>query len=125
MNWVCHVAITDDWEGGLRFGSYEAATRGIPYSSDEPIRAVTPDHLQHMLDDRYQDLALPLLVIVLDADAFEAAGIPVDRDESTGRARINGPIPSWNDTIVHAVVPLERVGDRWLAPSPQSLNVND
>lgn len=84
-----------------------------------------PDHLQHMLDDRYQDLTLPLLVIVLAADALAAAGTPVDRDESTGRVRINGPIPSWNDTIVHAVVPLNRVCDRWLAPSPQGLNVND
>lgn len=121
MSWVCHVAIADDWDASLSFGSYEAATRGIPYGADEPIRAVTPERLQAMLDDRYQDLTLPLLLIVLDVDALIAAGTPVDRDTSTGRVRISGPIPSWDDTIVHAAVPLDRVGGRWLAPNPETL----
>lgn len=118
---VCHVAIADDWEASLSFGSYEAATRGIPYSADEPIRAVLPERLQAMLDDRYHDLTLPLLVIVLSLDALTAAGIPVDLDPITGGVRIRGPLPLWGDTVVHAVIPLDRVDGRWLAPATQTL----
>ena len=116
MTWVCHVAIADDWEASLSFGSYEAATRGIPYGADEPIRAITPDHLQGMLDDRYLDLTLPLLVIVVDAEALSAAGTSVDTNLATGRVRISGPLPTEDDTIICAVGPIDRVHCRWIAP---------
>ena len=121
MSWVCHVAISDDWDASLSFGFYEAATRGIPYDADEPIRAVTPERLQAMLDDHHQELTLPLLLIVLDADALTAAGTPVDQEPNSGRVKISGPLPPGDDTIVHAVIPLDRVGGRWLAPSPETL----
>jgi hypothetical protein len=119
MRWVCHVAIADDWDGSLSFGSDEAATRRIPYDEDEPIRAVIPERLQAMLDDRYQDLTLRLLLILLDADALTAAGTPVDREPNTGRVKMSGPLPPGDDTIVHAVIPLDQVGAVGSHPAPR------
>ncbi|CAN5399905.1 hypothetical protein BH09ACT4_BH09ACT4_06170 [soil metagenome] len=97
-------------------GSYEAATRGIPLDTDEPIRATTVDRVQQVLDDRYRDLQLPLVVVVVELDALRATGIPVDEDPSTGRVRIGGPLPPSDSEIIRAVVPVHRESDRWVAP---------
>jgi hypothetical protein len=74
-----------------------------------------------MLDDQYRDLTLPLLVIVLDVDALTAAGTPVDVDPVSGGVRIRGPLLPWDDTVVHAVIPLNRLEGHWLAPDAQAL----
>lgn len=115
MTLIYHVAIADDWEAAVAFGSYEAATRGVLYQSGEPIRAVTADGVQRVLDHRYQDLLLPLLLLVLDADALEAAGVAVDRGPGDA-ARIGGPLPPGDASVVRAVIPLRRDRDRWLTP---------
>lgn len=116
MTWIYHVAIADDWEAGLRIGSYEAATRAVVLEPGGHIRAVTADGVQQVLDDRYADLTLPLLLVALNPDALVAVGIPVVKDaESTG-VRISGPVPCLDASIVCEVQPLERVGDHWLAP---------
>jgi uncharacterized protein (DUF952 family) len=112
---VHHVAIADDWEMSLAFGSYEAATRGVPYSPGGYIRAVPGDEVQTVLDERYADLTLPLLLVTIDVDALAAAG--TDVEEGAGHApRIRGPLPSADDQVIVAVRALRREKNRWVAP---------
>lgn len=111
-----HVAIADDWEASIPFGSYEAATRGVLVGVGQPIRTTTADDIQRVLDGRYADLHLPLLVIELDLDAVTAAGISLVRDDTTGAVGIDGALPPGDPTIVVRTVPVPRAGERWVAP---------
>lgn len=114
---VFHVAIADDWEAAVPFGSYEAATRGMILGVGQPIRTTSAARLQHVLDERYADLELPLLVIELDLAALEAAGIPtVQTGSASGDVGVDGPIPPGDPSVVVRVVPVTRVDDRWVAP---------
>ena len=105
-----HVAIADDWEASLPFGSYEAATHGRSLQDEGFIHATTVDGVQHVLDTCYAAITMPLLLIAL---APEALGVPVQWDPSP---RILGTIPCTNEDAVVNVTPLAREGGRWLAP---------
>ena len=89
---VYHVAIADDWEMSVPAGAYEAATRGTPYVDGGHIRACTAEAVQSVLDQRYADLTLPIVLVVLDAEALRRQGIAVEVDGAG--VRILGPIPS-------------------------------
>jgi hypothetical protein len=110
------VAIADDWEASIPFGSYEAATRGVLVGVGQPLRTTTADGVQAVLDARYADLALPLLVVELDLNTVAEASIPVVRDEVSGHVGIDGALPPGDPTIVVRVVPVARVDGRWVAP---------
>jgi hypothetical protein len=111
-----HVAIADDWEASVPFGSYEAATRGVLVGIGQPIRTTTADDVQRVLDERYADLHLQLLVVELDLEALAASGIRVLRDEVSGNVGIDGPLPPGDPTIVVRVVPVPHIEGRWVAP---------
>ena len=110
------MAIADDWEASVPFGSYEAATRGVLVGVGQPIRTTTADGVQAVLDERYADLILPVLVVELSVDAITEAGIPVTRDAASGHVGIDGPLPPGDPTIVLRVLPAHRSDERWLAP---------
>ena len=116
MSRAFHIAFEDDWEQSIGFGSYEAATRGHPYEPGDYIRATTADGVQGVLDERYADLVLPVLVVELSVDAITEAGIPVTRDAASGHVGIDGPLPPGDPTIVLRVLPAHRSDERWLAP---------
>lgn len=118
---VCHVAIADDWEMSVNIGSYEAATRGVLHGPGQPIRVVPAERVRAVLDERYRDLTLPLLLIVLDTGGLTAAGIPVEQDGERGALGIGAPLPPADETIVRAVLPVHREGDRWIAPDQQTV----
>jgi hypothetical protein len=113
---VFHVAIADDWEASVPFGSYEAATRGVLVGLGQPIRTTTADGIQRVLDERYADLRLQLLVVELDLDAVAEAGIDLVRDDPSGSVGIDGPLPSGDPTVVVRVIPVPRPEGRWVAP---------
>ncbi|MCC6497508.1 MAG: hypothetical protein IT193_14745 [Propionibacteriaceae bacterium] len=117
MTWIYHVAIADDWKTDLRSESYEAATRGVLLEPGGHLPAVTSDGAQQVLDDRYADLTLPLLLVALNPDALVTTEIPVVRNAGSTGVRIGGPAPCLDALIVCQVQPLERVGARWLAPA--------
>jgi hypothetical protein len=71
--------------------------------------------VQTVLDDRYADLRLPLLLVTIDVDALVAAGVDVE-DAAGAGARIRGPLPPGDDSVIRAVRPLHREEGRWLAP---------
>lgn len=112
-----HVAIADDWEASVPFGSYEAATRGVLEGEGEPIRTTSAARLQQVLDEHYADLVLPLLVIEIDLAALAEAGIPTVRHGASGALGIDGALPPGDPTIVVRVVPVPRVDGRWVAPT--------
>ncbi|WP_396655239.1 flavin reductase [Microbacterium sp.] len=111
---VYHVAIADDWEMSVPAGAYEAATRGTPYVDGGHIRACTAEAVQSVLDQRYADLTLPIVLVVLDAEALRRQGIAVEVDGAG--VRILGPIPSADRDVVIETIPLQRGEDGWLAP---------
>lgn len=115
MTRAFHIALEDDWEQSIGFGSYEAATRGHPYEPGDFIRATTAEGVQGVLDAHYQDLNITLLLIDIDTEALEASGIRLERD---GRSvRIFGPLPCADPAVIAAVHPLQHEHERWVAPA--------
>jgi uncharacterized protein (DUF952 family) len=110
---VFHVAIADDWEASLPFGSYEASTHGRSLEDEGFIHATTADGVQHVLDTCYAGMDMPLLLIALDPDAL---GVAVQWEPQLP-PRILGAIPCTNEDAVVSVTPLSRASGRWLAPS--------
>lgn len=114
MSHAFHIALEDDWEQSVGFGSYEAATRGHPYEPGDYIRATTADGVQDVLDARYQDLNISLLLIDIDTAALEASGMRVARE---GReVRIFGPLPCADASIIARVLPMRHENERWVVP---------
>lgn len=107
-----HVAIADDWEASLSFGSYEAATHGCSLEDEGFIHATTADGVQDVLDTAYARITMPLLLIALDPGALGVA-VQWDRPSSP---RILGAIACTDENAVISVTPLSREGGRWLAP---------
>lgn len=114
---VFHVAIADDWEASVPFGSYEAATRGVLVGEGQPVRTTSAEGVQQVLDERYGDLVLPLLVIELDLTALAEAGVPTVPWGASGGVGLDGALPPGDDTVVVRVVPVPRVDGRWVAPT--------
>ncbi|MFV0319594.1 MAG: flavin reductase [Microbacterium sp.] len=112
---IYHVAISDDWEMSVPAGSYEAATRGTLWEDGGYIRACAAEAIQSVLDARYADLTLPLLVVVLDAEVLRTEGIAVETDGSS--ARIYGALPSADHDAVVETIAIERAESGWLAPA--------
>ena len=111
---LVHVAIEDDWDMSLPFGSYEAATRGVPYEPGGYIRATTPPRVQEVLDQLYADLHLPLVLVTLSAAGLEASGIAVEPANRSGW-RIYGAIPCADSAIVVGTERLEHADGQWVA----------
>lgn len=113
-----HVAIADDWEACVALGSYEAATEGRSLDEEGYIHATTAEAIQHVLDTRYRQIRLPLLLIALDSDALD---VPVQW-EPPGHPRILGPIPCTDPAAIVSITPLARETNRWLAPTDPGLH---
>ena len=110
-----HVAITDDWDLSAAIGEYAAATRGVAYEPGGHIRATTAPGIQAVLDARFADLDLPLVLDSLDADALESEGTPVEADPPHG-ARIRGVLRRDGSSAVVATTPIARADGRWIDP---------
>jgi hypothetical protein len=117
MHRAFHVAIADDWEMSLGLGEYEAATRGVAYEPGGFIRATTLAGIQDVLDAKYADLTLPLVLVCIDTDALAASGVPVDHETGSMTVRIDGPLPSGDPGVIREIIPLQRDQRRWLAPA--------
>ncbi len=116
MTGVYHVALADDWEASVPQGSYEAATRGVPYEPGGHIRATTAAGVRAVLDGVYAGLSLPLLLVRLDPEALTAAGSPVEYGPRAEEVRIRGPIPAGDDEVVLDATPLQHGAEGWLLP---------
>jgi uncharacterized protein (DUF952 family) len=121
---LLHVAIADDWDPARRFGEYEASTRGLTLDEVGYIHATTEAGLPAVLDDVYDDLELPLVLVVIDADALQARGIDVIADEAAtppmSSWKILGPLPMDSDVVL-TEISLHRVAGRWAVPDLTAL----
>jgi uncharacterized protein (DUF952 family) len=104
---ILHLALAGDWDAALRRGRYEVSTRGVTLAQQGFVHASTPAQLPRVAAACYAD-AGPLVVLVLDVDALEAAGsavrweVPDDLDEAF--PHVYGPVPV---SAVVAEVPAE------------------
>ncbi len=108
---IFHVAIADDWEASLPFGSYEASTHGRSLDDEGFIHATTAAGIQKVLDG-YAQIRMPLLLIALEPSAL---GVEV-RWDAAERPRILGPIPCTDPDAVQSVIRLERRDGEWIPP---------
>lgn len=113
MTRILHVAIVDDWEASRPFGEYEVSTRAVPFVDAGFVRATTVDGLQSVLDELYDSLHLPLVLIVLDVEELQASGVEVVLEPEP---RVLAPLPTAGPAVV-AELPLERDGSgAWRSP---------
>ncbi|SMQ75196.1 Uncharacterized conserved protein, DUF952 family [Plantibacter sp. VKM Ac-1784] len=116
MTKILHVAIVDDWEASRPFGEYEVSTRAVPFVDAGFVHATSADRLPEVLERVYGSLQLPLVLIVLDVEELQAAGIEVVLKPEP---RVLAPLPTAGSAVV-AELPLERDGSgAW--QSPQTL----
>ncbi|MDN4640207.1 hypothetical protein QCD70_08125 [Agreia sp. PsM10] len=125
---ILHVAIADDWGASGNFGEYEVSTRGVGFFDAGYIRATTAGGIDDVLQSIYGDLRLPLLLVVIDVAALEAAGVAVRRvaDQNTARhsTRIEGILPM-DDAVIVATLAIERVDGVLRVPDLTGLDVID
>ena len=123
---ILHVAISDDWEASRNFGEYEVSTRGVGLFDDGYIRATTASGLAEVLQQRYADLQLPLLLLVIDVDALTHAGVNVAWAEPSGgprsSPRIEGILPM-NDEVVVAALAIAREQGELVVPDVSAFDV--
>ncbi|MFE4464175.1 DUF952 domain-containing protein [Oerskovia sp. NPDC056781] len=124
---VLHVAFSDDWEACERFGEYDVATRNTLYEVEGFVHATTLAGLPSVLDGRYADASIPLVLAVIDEDSLADEGIEVAWEPQDGAPgglapRILGAFPMDGRTVA-AVVELDRVDDRWVVPDLSGLSV--
>lgn len=123
---ILHVAISDDWEASRNFGEYEVSTRGVGLFDDGYIRATTASGLAEVLQQRYADLQLPLLLLVIDVDALTRGGVSVAWTEPGAGAlpspRIEGILPM-NDEVVVAALAIAREQGRLAIPDISDFDV--
>ncbi|MGK9147876.1 DUF952 domain-containing protein [Plantibacter flavus] len=113
MTRILHVAIVDDWEASRPFGEYEVSTRAVPFIDAGFVHATTADGLRAVLDDVYDSLHLPLVLVVLDVDELQAAGLEVTLDPAP---RVHAPLPT-DGTAIVAELPLDRdASGAWQVP---------
>lgn len=115
MTTIFHIALADDWEASVGQGEYEAATRGVLYEPGGHIRATTASGVRAVLEGRYRDVRLPLLLVRLDAEALDAAGSSVEFGPDDV-VRIRGTIPSGDPDVVRGTDELVRDADGWRLP---------
>ncbi|CAD5996164.1 DUF952 domain-containing protein [Agreia sp. COWG] len=123
---ILHVAIADDWEASRNFGEYEVSTRGVGLFDDGYIRATTASGLAEVLRRRYSDLQLPLLLLVIDADALGRAGVNIvwsdPQPGAPASPRIEGILPM-DDEVIVAALPIERINGGLEAPDVTAFDV--
>lgn len=126
---LVHVALADDWEACKRFGEYDVSTRGTTFDTAGFIHATTAMSLTTVLNDVYDDVSLPLLLVVIDEDALSEVGIEIQwevpataRQDGELVPRILGQLPMDSQTVV-AELPIDRRDGEWLTPDLTNLSV--
>jgi uncharacterized protein (DUF952 family) len=93
---ILHLALAGDWAAARERGVYEMSTRGVTLAEQGYVHASTAAQVGGVAAAFYAD-AGPLVLLVLDADALEAAGSPVRWEVPDGAdtafPHVYGPVP--------------------------------
>lgn len=110
---IWHITELPAWEQAMLSGQYTQSRRGRDLADEGYIHASWPEQVSTIARRLYPDRPENLVILEIDVDRVEAAGVPVrfERgDDGDDRAQtyphIMGPLP------VEAVVRLRRT--RWV-----------
>ena len=79
-----HIALTSDWERARAEGEYRVSTVGRTIDDEGFIHASLPEQVAATAGRYYAGLGVPLVVLVMDSDRLEAAGVPVRLEDAGG-----------------------------------------
>jgi len=79
-----HIALASDWEQAWAAGEYRVSTVGRTLDEEGFIHASLPEQVAATAGRYYAGLGVPLVVLVLDSDRLEAAGVPVRLEDAGG-----------------------------------------
>ena len=99
---ILHIALLPDWEYAVAAGAYRISTIGRTIDDEGFIHASTAEQVQGTASRYYAGRAEPLVVLVLDTDRLEEAGVPVRFDEVAPGVRF---------PHLYAEVPVDLVDD--------------
>lgn len=108
---IWHITELSSWEDAVVEGSYTRSTRGRDLAETGFLHACWPEQVSMVAKRVYPDRPADLVILEIDVQRVEAAGIAVDIEEDRhGRGRgyphINGPLP------IDAVLRLRRA--KWI-----------
>lgn len=121
---VLHLAHVDEWAQANRTGWFDRSTRGAGLAEVGFIHASAADQIAAVAERFYADDPEPLLLLVIDAAAADAAGTPLiweDGGEGEHFPHLYGRVPV--DAVVAALpVGFDAVG-RFVPPDLAGLDV--
>ena len=120
---VLHLAHVDEWGEALRTGWFDRSTRGLTLAQVGFIHTSSARQVVRVAESYYADDPEPLLLLVIDVPATEAAGSKLRWEDSEGDLypHVYGPIPV---AAVVAALPVEFDADgRFPVPDLTGLNV--
>lgn len=90
-----HIALASDWESARATGEYRVSTVGRSIDDEGFIHASLPEQVAATGGRYYAGLGVPLVVLVMDSDRLEAAGVPVRLEEAGGELfpHLYAPLP--------------------------------
>jgi uncharacterized protein (DUF952 family) len=99
---ILHIALLPDWEDAVAAGAYRVSTIGRTIDDEGFIHASTQEQVQGTASRYYAGRTEPLVVLVMDTERLEAAGVPVRFDEIA---------PGVTFPHLYAEVPVDLVDD--------------
>lgn len=77
---IFHVATAADWAEAQRAGAYTTSTRGRTLAEEGFLHAARREQVQGVVQRYYADVEEPLLLLSVDTDLLDAAGVPWRQD---------------------------------------------
>lgn len=90
-----HIALSADWDAALEEGVYRVSTVGRTFDDEGFLHASLPEQVQATARRFYAGLGVALVVLVMDSDRLEAAGVPVRLEDAGGELfpHLYAPLP--------------------------------
>ena len=82
MQQILHIATVRGWQAAQADGEYRVSTLGATIDEVGFIHASTPEQVHATAHRFYAHVAEPLVVLVLDGDVLDAAGVPVQYEDA-------------------------------------------
>jgi uncharacterized protein (DUF952 family) len=90
-----HIALASDWADAVLAGEYRVSTVGRTIDEEGFLHASLPDQVAATGARYYTGLDVPLVVLVMDSDRLEDAGVPVRLEDAGGELfpHLYAPLP--------------------------------
>ena len=90
-----HIALASDWADALAAREYRVSTVGRTIDDEGFLHASLPDQVAATATRYSAGLGVPLVVLVMDSDRLEDAGVPVRLEDAGGELfpHLYAPLP--------------------------------